>query len=147
MMDDAFMEFLSESGDRAEYVTSVCTGALLIGAAGFLRGRRATTHWAYCDLLADCGAIYEKARVVRDGNIFTGGGVTAGVDFAFTIAKELHGEEVAAGLQLGLEYDPAPPMDCGHPDKAAPAIHSYLKTFYAPAVADTQAALKTRYTS
>lgn len=144
LADDTFMEFLHASGQAAEYVTSVCTGALLIGGAGFLRGKRATTHWAYCDLLSDCGAVYEKARTVRDGNIFTGGGVTAGIDFAFTIAMELHGQEVAEGLQLGLEYDPAPPIDRGHPDKASPSIHTHLIERYSKAVAQTQAALLKR---
>lgn len=147
LTDDEFMEFLTSSGQGAEYVTSVCTGALLIGAAGFLRGKRATTHWAYCDLLSDCGAVYEKARTVRDGNIFTGGGVTAGIDFAFTIAMELHGRETAEGLQLGIEYDPAPPIDSGHPDKASPAIHAHLIERYSKPVAETQTALLKRTTS
>jgi cyclohexyl-isocyanide hydratase len=96
-------------------------GAFLLGAAGLLKGRRATTHWAYVDLLPLVGATHEKARVVRDGNVFTAGGVTAGIDFAFHIVAELAGPEVAQALQLGIEYDPSPPFDVGHPDKASEA--------------------------
>ena len=117
---------------------------LITGAAGFLRGKRATTHWAYCDLLSDCGAQYEKARFVRDGNIFTGGGVTAGIDFAFALALELYGNDIAQSLQLGLEYDPAPPLDYGHPDKADPHIHQKLTERYAQPVTDTRSALLSR---
>ena len=104
---------------HAKYATSVCMGAFLLGAAGLLKGRRATTHWAYVDLLPLVGATHEKARVVRDGNVFTAGGVTAGIDFAFHIVAELAGPEVAQALQLGIEYDPSPPFDVGHPDKAS----------------------------
>ena len=108
---------------RAKYVTSVCIGAFVLGAAGLLKGRRATTHWAYTDLLPLVGATYEKARIVRDGNVFTAGGVTSGIDFAFRIVAEIAGAEVAEAIQLGIEYDPAPPFDAGHPDKASePAI-------------------------
>ena len=95
---------------QAEYVTSVCMGAFLLGAAGLLKGRRAATHWAYVDLLPLVGATHEKARVVRDGNLFTAGGVTAGIDFAFSIVAELAGPEVAQAIQLGIEYDPVPSL-------------------------------------
>ncbi|MEO1243422.1 MAG: DJ-1/PfpI family protein [Pseudomonadota bacterium] len=125
------MAFVKREGARAKYVTSVCTGAFVLGAAGLLEGKRATTHWAYHDALADVGAIPVKGRVVRDGNIFTGGGVTAGIDFAFTLAAEIAGEAFARGLQLGLEYDPAPPFDSGSPDKAAPEALDRMTTFYA----------------
>lgn len=118
MNDHELMAFVKREGSRAKYATSVCTGAFILGAAGLLRGRKATTHWAYHDELARVGAIPVKARVVRDGNIFTGGGVTAGLDFAFTLAAELAGENVAKAIQLGLEYDPAPPFDGGAPGKA-----------------------------
>ncbi|MEM9617355.1 MAG: DJ-1/PfpI family protein [Pseudomonadota bacterium] len=125
------MAFVKREGARARYVTSVCTGAFVLGAAGLLEGKRATTHWAYHDALADVSAIPAKSRVVRDGNIFTGGGVTAGIDFAFTLAAEIAGEEFARGLQLGLEYDPAPPFDEGSPDKAGPEALARMTTFYA----------------
>lgn len=125
------MAFVKREGARAKYVTSVCTGAFVLGAAGLLEGKRATTHWAYHDTLADVGVIPVKSRVVRDGNIFTGGGVTAGIDFAFTLAAEIAGEEFARGLQLGLEYDPAPPFDEGSPDKASPEALDRMMTFYA----------------
>jgi cyclohexyl-isocyanide hydratase len=96
-------------------------GAFLLGAAGLLKGRRASTHWAYVDLLPLVGASHEKGRVVRDGNVFTSGGVTSGIDFAFRIVAELAGPEVAQAIQLAIEYDPSPPFDAGHPDKASEA--------------------------
>ena len=117
--DGETVDFVRRQGEQARYVTSVCTGAFLLGAAGLLKGRRATTHWAYVDLLPLVGATHEKARVVRDGNLFTAGGVTSGIDFGFRIVAELAGAEVAQALQLGLEYDPALPFAGGHPDKAA----------------------------
>ncbi len=119
LADTETVNFIRHHGGRAEYVTSVCMGAFLLGAAGLLQGRRATTHWAYTDLLPLVGARHEKARVVRDGNVFTSGGVTSGIDFAFRIVAELAGAEVAKAIQLGIEYDPSPPFDAGHPDKAS----------------------------
>jgi cyclohexyl-isocyanide hydratase len=107
-------------------VTSVCTGAFLLGAAGLLRGRRAATHWAYVDLLPLIGARHEKGRIVRDGNVFTSGGVSAGIDFAFSIVAELAGADVAKAIQLAIEYDPAPPFDAGHPDKAPEAAKALM---------------------
>src|SRR5262249_21840429 len=106
----------------ARFVTSVCTGALVLGAAGLLRGKRAATHWAWRDLLAPFGAIADPARVVRDGNIITGGGVTAGIDFALSVVAELVGRETAQATQLRIEYAPAPPFDSGVPETAPPAI-------------------------
>jgi cyclohexyl-isocyanide hydratase len=120
--DAAVLEFLKAQGARARWVTSVCTGALLLGAAGLLQGYAATTHWAYVELLAGFGATYVKRRVVVDRNRITGGGVTAGIDFGLTLASELAGSEIAQGIQLGLEYDPAPPFRSGHPDVADPAL-------------------------
>ncbi len=111
--DEAVLSFLREQAAGARYVTSVCTGALVLGAAGLLRNRRATTHWASHDLLAAFGAIPTDARVVRDGNIFTGGGVTAGIDFALTLVAEIAGDDVAQRIQLMIEYAPAPPFDSG----------------------------------
>jgi cyclohexyl-isocyanide hydratase len=91
-----------------------------------LKGRRAATHWAYVDLLPLVGSSHEKGRVVRDGNVFTSGGVSAGIDFAFRIVAELAGPEVAQAIQLGIEYDPSPPFDAGHPDKASEAATALM---------------------
>jgi transcriptional regulator GlxA family with amidase domain len=98
--------------------TSVCTGALLLGAAGLLRAKRATTHWAARERLASYGAQVSEQRVVRDGKYATAAGVSAGIDLALTLARELHGDDVAAAIQLGIEYDPQPPLDAGDPRKA-----------------------------
>lgn len=130
MHDAELMAFVKHDGARAKYVTSVCTGAFILGAAGLLRDKRATTHWAYHEALADVGAIPVKARVVRDGNVFTGGGVTAGLDFAFTLAAEIAGPDVARAIQLGLEYDPAPPFDCGAPEKADATARAAMTARY-----------------
>jgi cyclohexyl-isocyanide hydratase len=107
--DAETLDFLRTQAPGARYVTSVCTGALVLGAAGLLQGKRATTHWSAHDLLSRYGAIPTQGRVVRDGNTLTGGGVTAGIDFALTLAAELAGEATAQGVQLFLEYAPAPP--------------------------------------
>jgi len=126
LADVETVDFIRRQGENAEYVTSVCMGAFLLGAAGLLKGRRAATHWAYVDLLPLVGASHEKARVVRDGNVFTAGGVTSGIDFAFRIVAELAGPEVAQAIQLGIEYDPTSPFDAGHPDKAPEAAMTLM---------------------
>ncbi|NMY06483.1 DJ-1/PfpI family protein [Pseudomonas sp. WS 5059] len=118
MEDEPTLDFLRAQSQTARYVTSVCTGSLVLGAAGLLRGRRATTHWAYHEMLATLGATAVQERVVRDGNLFTGGGITAGIDFALTLAAELYGEAAAQLVQLQLEYAPAPPFNAGRPDTA-----------------------------
>ncbi|WP_028220388.1 DJ-1/PfpI family protein [Paraburkholderia oxyphila] len=120
--DDTTLDFLRRQARDARYVTSVCTGSLVLGAAGLLRGRRATTHWAFHTLLEPFGAIAVNERVVRDGNLITGGGITAGIDFALTLAAELIGVEAAQALQLELEYAPAPPFDAGRPESAPHAV-------------------------
>lgn len=132
-IDDAeTVEFVRRQAAQAKYVTSVCTGAFLLGVAGLLRGKQATTHWAYHHLLALVGATPVKARVVRDGNVITGGGVTAGIDFALTVAAELAGPEAAQRIQLALEYDPSPPFRSGSVDAASVETVDALRTRYAP---------------
>jgi len=123
--DRETIEFVRQQAGAAKYITAVCTGTFVLGVAGLLKGRRATTHWAYTDLLPLVGAAYEKARVVKDGNVITAGGVTAGIDFGLSVAAEIAGETTARRIQLGIEYDPAPPFDSGHPDKA-PTLKSEL---------------------
>lgn len=118
LTDSETLTFVKRQASGARYVTSVCTGALVLGAAGLLQGKRATTHWAAHDLLAAFGAIPTQGRVVRDGTLLTGGGVTAGIDFALTLAAELAGQAAAEAVQLGLEYAPAPPFSAGTPDTA-----------------------------
>lgn len=122
MLDEAFVAQIRRLAADATYVTSVCTGSLLLGAAGLLEGKRAATHWAWRDFLKPFGAIVSEDRVVRDGNVFTGGGVTAGIDLALTVVAEIAGEDHAKGLQLGLEYAPAPPFACGRPELAPPQV-------------------------
>lgn len=106
----------------ARYVGSVCTGSLILGAAGLLRGKRAACHWAWRELLPHFGAQIDEARVVRDGNLFTGGGVTAGIDFGLTVLSEVAGRDFAEAIQLGIEYAPAPPFDCGRPETARHSV-------------------------
>jgi cyclohexyl-isocyanide hydratase len=120
--DTETLDFLRAQARGARYVTSVCTGALVLGAAGLLVGKRATTHWASHDLLGTLGALPVQGRVVRDGRIFSGGGVTAGIDFALTLAAEAAGRDEAEAIQLQLEYAPEPPFDAGRPDLCRPTI-------------------------
>ena len=114
--------FLQAQAPGAQWVTSVCTGSLLLGAAGLLKGYRATTHWLSLDLLPLVGATPVAERVVKDRNRITGGGVTAGIDFALTLAAELIGQRRAEAIELMMEYSPAPPFGCGHPSLADPAL-------------------------
>jgi cyclohexyl-isocyanide hydratase len=116
--NDSYLSAVRHLAGTAQYVTSVCSGSLILGAAGLLKGRRAACHWAWRDMLPAFGAIPDASRVVRDGNIITGGGVTAGIDFALTLISELRGADVAQCVQLGLEYAPAPPFNSGRPDSA-----------------------------
>jgi cyclohexyl-isocyanide hydratase len=127
MRDPAALGFLRDHGRGARYVTSVCTGSLVLGAAGLLDGYNATSHWAFTHLLAPYGARYTPGRVVIDRNRVTGGGITAGIDFGLRLAAEIAGAQTAQAIQLGLEYNPAPPYDCGHPDTADPALVASLR--------------------
>src|SRR5579871_2212987 len=120
--DAAFMAEAERLAAGARYLTSVCTGSLILAATGRLKGRRAACHWAWRDLLSLFGAIPDPSRVARDGDIITGGGVTAGLDFALTVAAELAGADFAQALQLNLEYAPAPPFQAGRPEMAPPQI-------------------------
>jgi cyclohexyl-isocyanide hydratase len=125
--DAAFMDEIRRLGLTARYLTSVCTGSLVLGAAGFLEGRRAACHWAWRELLIPFGAIVDEGRVVRDSEIITGGGVTAGIDFALVLIAELAGPAVAQSIQLGLEYAPAPPFNAGRPETAPPEVLAFVK--------------------
>lgn len=129
LMEDAeTLAFVREMAAGAKYVTAVCTGTLVLGAAGLLRGKRATTLWNVRDILPTFGAIPLHDRVVEDGNMITGGGSTAGLDFGLSVVARLRGEETAKRIQLVIEYDPHPPFDAGSPEKAGPDItNSFLK--------------------
>jgi cyclohexyl-isocyanide hydratase len=122
MADRAFMDAVRRLAAGARYVTSVCTGSLILGAAGLLKGKHAACHWAWRDMLKEFGAVPDSARVVRDGNLITGGGVTAGIDFALVLIAELFGAEMAQEVQLTLEYAPAPPFAAGRPEAAPPEV-------------------------
>jgi cyclohexyl-isocyanide hydratase len=139
--DRETIDFVRRQAADAKYVTSVCTGAFVLGVAGLLKGRRATTHWGYTDLLPLVGATYQKARIVRDGNVITAGGVTSGIDFGLSVVAEIAGEAVARTIQLGIEYDPAPPFDSGHPDRAPLDVKSALIERYAKANAAIRAGI------
>lgn len=140
--DAQTIDFIARQAADAAWATSVCTGAFLLGRAGLLQGKRATTHWGYTHLLPLVGAAHARARVVEDGNIVTAGGVTSGLDFALTLIARLRGEAVAQAIQLAIEYDPAPPFAGGHPDRAPEAVTADLKArAYDAAAARMEAAL------
>jgi cyclohexyl-isocyanide hydratase len=139
--DSHVLDFVASRGQRATYVTSVCTGALILGAAGLLQGYRATTHWAYHDLLPLVGAEPVAARIVEDRNRITGGGVTSGIDFGLTLLARLAGEDYARGWQLGTEYDPHPPFDAGTPDQSGQFIEGEVMKVLGPRVEAVRRAL------
>lgn len=122
LQNDAFLDQIQRLGRSARYITSVCTGSLILAAAGLITGRHAACHWASRDLLTTFGVIPTASRVVRDGNLLTGGGVTAGIDFALILIAELAGEDVARELQLRMEYAPEPPFEAGRPETAPPHV-------------------------
>jgi transcriptional regulator GlxA family with amidase domain len=142
MLDDEFMAQIRRLGGGAKYLTSVCTGSLILAGAGFLRGKRAACHWAWRDLLEPFGAIVDESRVARDGDVITGGGVTAGLDFAFVMLAELAGETLAQSVQLGLEYAPSPPFNSGRPELAPPQVLAAVKARMAPLAAERRAAVE-----
>ena len=142
IQDEEFLRELRRLADGARYITSVCTGSLALGAAGLLRGKRAACHWASRELLTAFGAIPDPGRVVRDGNVVTGGGVTAGIDFALTLVGEVAGPEVAQAIQLGIEYAPAPPFEAGSPETAPPEILARATQRYSAGAAQRRAAVE-----
>lgn len=135
MEDRKALEFLRRQAQHAKFVTSVCTGALVLGAAGLLKGYRATTHWDSISILPIFGATALPDRVVTDRNRITGGGVTAGIDFALTVAAQLFGADIAKSIQLSMEYNPAPPFSYGHPSIAERAVVDDLRRKRAPSQA------------
>jgi len=143
MVEDAeTLEFLARIGENATYVTSVCTGSVILAAAGLLKGYHATSHWAYREILADYGAIPSKARFVVDRNRVTGGGVTAGIDFGLQLAAILRGSDVAKMIQLVFEYDPKPPFDAGDPERVAPEVLAAAVTRLEPLIAPVREAAR-----
>ncbi|OJY62772.1 DJ-1/PfpI family protein [Rhizobium sp. 60-20] len=140
MRDEATRNFLADRGARAQYVTSVCTGALILGAAGLLKGYRATTHWAALKTLADCGATPVSERVVRDRNRITGAGVTAGLDFGLAMVAELRDPVYAQAVQLGCEYDPHPPFNAGSARTAPTEVKAIMEKMYATFPSQVRAA-------
>jgi cyclohexyl-isocyanide hydratase len=133
LLEDAeTLAFVRTQAKQARYVTSVCTGSLVLGAAGLLKGRKATTHWFAHDFLEKFGAIPVHGRVVRDGNLITAGGVTAGIDFGLAVVAELAGRPQAEAIQLGLEYAPEPPFAAGTPDEAPSAVLAAVQERLAP---------------
>ena len=130
--DEEMLDFLRRQATGARYITSVCTGSLVLGAAGLLKGYRATTHWSAIDHLAPFGAVPTKTRVCVDRNRITGGGVTAGIDFALTLVSIVVDRPTAEAIQLRLEYNPAPPFNSGSPDTAPPEILARIKERIAP---------------
>ncbi|WP_437317571.1 DJ-1/PfpI family protein [Sorangium sp. So ce385] len=140
MKDGEVLDFLAARAEQASYVTSVCTGSLVLGAAGLLRGYRATTHWAFREVLPLLEAERVDARYVEDRNRITGGGVTSGIDFGLRIAAKIRGEAAAQTAQLVMEYDPDPPFQAGSPDSAPAAVVEGLRDRIAPALAQASEA-------
>lgn len=130
MEDPEVLTFLAEQGKTAKYITSVCTGSLILGAAGLLQGYKATSHWMTLDVLSELGAIPTKARVVVDRNRITGGGVTAGIDFGLKVIALLRNDDYAKAVQLYLEYNPEPPFDAGSPEKAPEVVVQFLNDMF-----------------
>jgi len=139
MTDSAVIDFLGEKGKSARFITSVCSGSLVLGAAGLLRGYRATSHWAVRDVLPMLGAQLAPGRVVEDRNRITAGGVTAGIDFGLYLTAKLRGEDYARAVQLMLEYDPRPPFQSGTPGQAHADTRDFATRLYGPLLKSAQA--------
>ena len=135
MVDDEVLEFLRKQAKGARYITSVCTGSTVLGAAGLLKGYRASTHWSAIEVLSLFGATPSRERVCVDRNRVTGGGVTAGIDMALTLAAQLIDRQTAESIQLGIEYNPAPPFNAGSPETAPAEVLAAMKTRMAPSQA------------
>ncbi len=142
MQDTEVLDWLRKMAARADWVTSVCTGSLVLGAAGLLKGYRSACHWASVDQLAYFGATPVRERIVEDRNRFSGGGVTSGIDFALALAARIRGEDFARFIQLSIEYDPNPPFDAGNPDKVSPEILERYYKLIEAAVPDREAKVK-----
>ncbi|MDY0901498.1 DJ-1/PfpI family protein [Pantoea agglomerans] len=142
MSDDVTLNFLRQQADQAKWVTSVCTGSLVLGAAGLLKGYRATSHWSSIDQLGLLGAEPVSERVVRDRNRISGAGVTSGIDFALTLVAEIAGDAVAKSVQLQMEYDPEPPFTSGSPHTAPPQEVEQARAKMAEFLATRRAATK-----
>jgi cyclohexyl-isocyanide hydratase len=139
--DRQYVAEVRRLAESARYVTSVCSGSLILAGAGLLQGKRAACHWSWRPLLAELGVMVENERVVRDGHVITGGGVTAGIDFALALVAELAGVETAQRIQLSIEYDPAPPFDAGSPERAPAHVAAALRERVALQYPDRRAAL------
>jgi cyclohexyl-isocyanide hydratase len=126
--DPETLDFIRDKAATARFVTSVCTGSLVLAAAGLLKGKRAACHWMSRDMLIEFGVIPDKSRVVIDGKFISGGGVTAGIDFGLTVAAKIFGEDIAKSIQLGIEYNPQPPFNAGSPEKAGLDIENAART-------------------
>ncbi len=142
MADRDFIAEIRRLADGARYVCSVCTGSLVLGAAGLLKGKRAACHWAWRDQLEFFGAIPDPSRVARDGRYITGGGVTAGIDFALTMVAELAGDDMAQAIQLAVEYAPAPPFNAGRPETAPEQVLRRGSAIYGKGMDERVAAAK-----
>jgi cyclohexyl-isocyanide hydratase len=142
MTDEETLSFLRRQAEGARYVTSVCTGSLVLGAAGLISGYKSACHWMWRDMLPLFGAEPVNARVVKDRNRISGGGVTAGIDFALVVVAEIWGEQTAKAIQLFLEYDPQPPFDCGSPEKAGPELVARAKKSLEEMIAKRQTAMR-----
>lgn len=143
LLNDAeTLEFIRRQAKAARYVTSVCTGALVLGAAGLLRGRQAATHWMSREMLVAFGAAPVAERVAVDGNVITGGGVTAGIDFALVVAAQAFGDDFAKSIQLAIEYDPQPPFDAGSPERAGNVLAAAARAAASGRQAERQAAVE-----
>ncbi len=140
--DEETLAFLRKQDASARYVTSVCTGSLVLGAAGLLKGKRAACHWMSRDMLEHFEATPDPARVVIDGKYISGGGVTAGIDFALTVAGELLGADAAKSIQLGIEYNPQPPFDAGSPESAGAEVEATARDAVKARQADRLAAVE-----